>query len=140
MAGVNEPSNESVHADLPLPTAGELSDSKSRETVRIESPVQESTGNPPVSSPLLPASVMASLDSPASGLQKETPRVPSVPDPFLSAGETKDPQPRMEMPYVAPQSSSAALASAEKKPMLLWWILLGLSALILIIQIWTYIS
>ena len=44
------------------------------------------------------------------------------------------------MPYVGPQNFSAAVASAGKKPMLLWWILLGLSAMILIIQIWTYFS
>lgn len=139
MAGVNEPSNESVHADLPLPTAGESSDSKSGETVRIQLPVQESIGKRPVSSPPLAASVMASPDSPASRLKKETAQVPRVPNPFWSAGETKNPQPRIEMPYVAPQSSSATVTSAEKNPMLLWWILLGLSALILIIQIWTYI-
>jgi hypothetical protein len=88
----------------------------------------------------LSASVVASPDSPASGLKTETARVPPAPAPFPSAGETKNPEPRIEMPYVAPQNFSAAVASAEKKPMLLWWILLGLSAMILIIQIWTYFS
>ena len=66
--------------------------------------------------------------------------MPPAPDPFPSAGETKNPEPRIEMPYVAPQNVSAAVAFAGKKPMLLWWILLGLSAMILIIQIWTYFS
>jgi len=28
----------------------------------------------------------------------------------------------------------------ERNPMPLWWLLLGVSALILIIQIWTYLS
>ena len=140
MAGVNEPSDESVHVDLPHPTAGKSSDSMSRETVRIQLPVHESVDNPPISSMPLTASVTASLDSPASGLKKGTAGVPPVSDPCPSGGETKNPQPRVETPYVAPQNSSAAVASAGKKPMLLWWILLGISALILIIQIWNYIS
>ena len=140
MAGVNEPSDESVHVDLPHPTAGKSSDSISRETVRIQLPVHESVDNPPVSSTPLPASVMGSADSPADGLKKETARVSLVPDPLPPAAETKNPQPRIEAPYIAPQNPSAAVASAEKKPMLPWWILLGISALILIIQIWTYIS
>jgi hypothetical protein len=33
-----------------------------------------------------------------------------------------------------------AAAPAEKGSMLLYWVLLGVSALILIIQIWTYFS
>ena len=140
MAGLNEPNDESVHVDLPHPTAGKSSDSMSRETVRIQLPVHESVDNPPISSMPLTASVVASPDSPASGLKKEPARLPPAPAPFPSAGETKNPEPRIEMPYVAPQNFSAAVASAGKKPMLLWWILLGLSAMILIIQIWTYFS
>lgn len=140
MAGLNEPNEESVHVDLPLPTAGTSPDSKSGETVRSQLPVRERMGKSPVSLTPLSASVVASQDSPASGLKKETARVPPATDSFPSAGETKNPEPRIEMPYVAPQNFSAAVASAENKPMLLWWILLGLSAMILIIQIWTYFS
>jgi len=44
------------------------------------------------------------------------------------------------MPNVAPRNPSSAIAPAEKKPMLLYWILLGVSALILIIQIWIYLT
>jgi hypothetical protein len=140
MAGLNEPNDESVHVDLPLPTAGTSPDSKPRETVPSQLPVRERMGKSPLRSTPLSASVVASPDSPASGLKKETARVPPAPDPFPSAGETKNPEPRIEMPYVAPQNFSAAVESAGKKPMLLWWILLGLSAMILIIQIWTYFS
>ena len=139
MAGLNEPNDESVHVDLPLPTAGTSPDSKARETVRSQLPLRERMGKSPLSSMPLSASVVASSDSPASGLKKETARVPSAPDPFPSVGETKNPEPRTEMPCVASQNFSA-VASAEKKSMLLWWILLGLSATILIIQIWTYFS
>lgn len=136
MAGVNEPSEKSAQVDLPHPTAGESSDSISREAVRIQLPAHEPADNRPISSTPLPASV----DPPASGLKKEMPRVAAVPEPCPSTSETKNSQPRIETPAVAPQNSLPAVASEEKKPMLLWWILLGISALILIIQIWTYIS
>src|SRR5262249_18336912 len=101
MAGVNEPSDESVHVDLPHPTAGKSSDSniKSGETVRVQMPVPEPMVKPSVSSTPLSASVMNSADSPASGLKKETARVSLVPDPLPSADETKTPQPRTETPY-----------------------------------------
>jgi hypothetical protein len=44
------------------------------------------------------------------------------------------------MPHAAPQSASIALAPAEKGATPLCWVLLGISAIILIIQIWTYLS
>jgi hypothetical protein len=148
MAGPNEPNNETVRVDVPPPTPGKSADSniKSRETVRIQLPVREPMGKaplhtqteppppagsaaqdlhpsqfseavrPPSFSPRLPASVMPVPDFPASGLTKETMRVRLVPEPLIAAG------------------------LGEKSPMLLWWILLGVSALILIIQIWTYLS
>jgi hypothetical protein len=59
---------------------------------------------------------MPAPDFPATGLTKETLRVALVPERLIAAG------------------------SGEKSPMLLWWILFGVSALILIIQIWTYLS
>jgi len=46
----------------------------------------------------------------------------------------------MAMPNVVPQNPPIAVASTEKSSMLLYWMLLGISALILIIQIWTYFS
>jgi hypothetical protein len=46
---------------------------------------------------------------------------------------------RIPIPNVTPQNSLIALAARDKDSMLLWWILLGISALILIIQIWTYL-
>jgi len=45
------------------------------------------------------------------------------------------------MPHVVPQNALIdAAAAREKSATLLSWILLGVSALILIIQIWTYFS
>jgi hypothetical protein len=49
-------------------------------------------------------------------------------------------QPLVDMPQVSPQRPSIAVAAEEKNPMPLLWLLLGVSAVILIIQIWTYLS
>ena len=152
MASPNEPNNESVRIDLPLPTAEKSPDPniKPRETVRIQLPVREPLGKAPVHAPTEPrnppsfsplsASVMPAPESPSSGPKKETARIPLVPDPLPSAGQMKNTQSVIAMPDVAPRNPSSAIAPAEKKPMLLYWILLGVSALILIIQIWTYFS
>jgi len=151
MASPNEPNNESVRIDLPLPTAEKSPDPniKPRETVRIQLPVREPLGKAPVHAPTEPrnppsfsplsASVMPAPESPSSGPKKETARIPLVPDPLPSAGQMKNTQ-SVIMPNVAPRNPSSAIAPAEKKPMLLYWILLGVSALILIIKIWTYFS
>ena len=60
--------------------------------------------------------------------------------PDSPAAQMKKTEPLIAMPDVAAQNPSIALAPAEKNSMLLTWILLGVSALILIIQIWTYFS
>jgi hypothetical protein len=161
MAGLNEPNNETVRVDVPLATPGKSPDPniKSRETVRIQLPVREPTGKLPLHnptelappagsiaqdlhptqlSPPLSASVTPAPESPDSGPKKETLRVPLVSEPPVSQGRMKNPL--MPMPHVVPQSSLIAAASREKNSMLLWWILLAVSALILIIQIWTYLS
>jgi hypothetical protein len=77
---------------------------------------------------------MPAPDLPSSGPIKETVRIP------LSSVQTKKTQPLAAMPEVAPQIPSVAVAPVEKNPMPLLWLLLGVSALILIIQIWTYLS
>ena len=52
----------------------------------------------------------------------------------------KKTEPLIAMPDVTAEHPSIAAAPAEKNSMLLMWILLGVSALILIIQIWTYFA
>jgi hypothetical protein len=52
----------------------------------------------------------------------------------------KKTQPLIPMPAGASQSPSIAVAPEEKSPMTLLWVLFGFSAVILIIQIWTYFS
>ena len=161
MAGLNEPNNETVRVDVPLPTPGKSPDLniKSRETVRIQLPVREPMGKLPLHNPTEPpppagsagqdlhpsqfspplsVSVMPAPESPASGLKKETLRVPLVSEPLPSQGRMKNPL--IPMPHVVPQSSLIAAESREKSSLLLCWILLVVSVLILIIQIWTYLS
>jgi hypothetical protein len=84
----------------------------------------------------LPAPVATAPDS--SGLKKETLAVSDLSD--SPAAEIKKTEPLIAMPDVTAQDPSVAAAPAEKNSMLLMWILLGASALILIIQIWTYFS
>jgi hypothetical protein len=80
------------------------------------------------------ASVMPAPDLPSSGPIKETVRIP------LGSVQTKKTQPLVAMPEVVPQTPLVAVAPVEEKPMPLLWLLLGISAVILIIQIWTYLS
>jgi hypothetical protein len=61
-----------------------------------------------------------------------------MPEPLPSS--QKKTQPLIAMPQVAPQNPAIAVAPVEKSSMLLYWVLLGVSALILIIQIWIYFS
>jgi hypothetical protein len=55
----------------------------------------------------------------------------------------KKTQPLIAMPQITPQSASIAVAPTKKgegMTMPICWTLLGVSAVILIIQIWTYFS
>ena len=157
MAEPNEPKKETTR----IPVAPEVAEkppgpnAKSRDTVRIQLPLREPPVHiltepqpavqeggsqqffqPPQPPPVpLNAAVMPAPDLPSSGLIKETVRIP------LPTVQTKKTQPLVAIPEVAPhQSASIAVAAEERNPMPLWWLLLGVSALILIIQIWTYLS
>jgi hypothetical protein len=167
MAEPDQPKKETVRIELPLPPAPESPEGavKPRDTVRIQLPVRE-TENPPVNSSSAsgtgsavddissrnlapspkpasgPKSLSASLGpvpvSPPLGPKKETVRIPLMPEPLRSA--QKKTQPLIAMPEIAPQNPPIAVSPAENSSMLLYWVLLGVSALILIIQIWTYFS
>jgi hypothetical protein len=163
MAEPDQPKKETVRIQLPVPPPVKPPDPpvKPRETVRIQLPARETGGPPAGSSPQsapedvssakffappkpadAPRPLSASLRSaPASappGPKKETVRIPPIPEPLRSA--QKKTQPLIAMPEVAPQNTPVAVAPAEKSSMLLYWMLFGFSALILIIQIWTYFS
>ena len=156
MTEPNEPKKETTR----IPVAPQVREkppepnAKSRDTVRIQLPVREAPvhilteqqpavqkGGPPQffqppQPPPVPlnTTVTPAPDLPSSGPIKETVRIP------LPAVQTKKTQPLVAMPDVAPQSASIAVATKERNPMPLLWLLLGVSALILIIQIWTYLS
>jgi hypothetical protein len=140
MASPHEPKSETVRIGLPIPGAGKSPDQKVKETVRIQLPVREQQVTRPSFSSQLSASVMPAPDSPSLGPKKETTRVPLMPSPVSSAASIKNAQSVVAVPDIARQNSLVALERREKNRMLLWWILLLVSALILIIQIWTYLS
>jgi hypothetical protein len=143
-----------------------MADPDIKQTVRIQLPVREALGkarsdadagaasgenlassqfsrpvNPPSFSPPLSASVIPAPESPSSGPKKETARILPMPDPVPSASQMKDAQSVIAMPHVVSQNFLIDVAVArEKSATLLSWILLGVSAVILIIQIWTYFS
>ena len=93
---------------------------------------------PPAVSRPLSASVPLPPVSSESGPKKETVRIPLTPDPLRSSH--KKTQPLIAMPNVVSQNPPIAVAPVEKSSMRLYWVLLAMSALILIIQIWTYLS
>ena len=161
MAEPDHPKKETVRIELPPVTKPPDPSVKPRETVRIQLPVRE-TGGPPVPSspqsapedisstnffppakpPAATRPLSASVRPPPvpspSGPKRETVRIPLMPEPLRSA--QKKTQPLIAMPQTAPQNPPIAVAPVEKSSILLYWMLLGISALILIIQIWTYFS
>jgi hypothetical protein len=163
MAEPDQPKKETVRIHLPHPPVTNPSEPsvKPHETVRIQLPVRE-TGTSPVLSPSpsapenisstnflppptppaasrpLSASVGSPPIPPSSGPKKETVRIPLTPEPLRSS--QKKTQPLIAMPNVVSQNPPIAVAPVEKSSMLVYWMLLGMSALILIIQIWTYFS
>jgi len=156
MAEPNEPKKETTRISATSETAEKPPDSstKSRDTVPLpvpEPPVHIFVEPRPVPKPpvgpgsaqffqppqapvSLNASVMPAPDPPPSGLIKETVRIP------VRAVQMKKTQPLVAMPEKALQNPSIAVAPAEKNSMPLLWLLVGAAALILIIQIWTYLS
>ena len=90
-----------------------------------------------------PVPVTPLSGAPSSSPKKETARIarmPDLPSTPLPTVQMKKTQPLIAMPHAAPQGASIAVAPPEKSAMPLCWVLLGVSAIILIIQIWTYLS
>jgi hypothetical protein len=100
-----------------------------------------STNPSPAAQASMPVTTLS--DELSSGPKKETARIalmPDLPSEPLPRVQMKKTQPLIAMPHAAPQIASIAVAPAEKGSMPLCWVLLGVSAIILIIQIWTYLS
>jgi len=164
MAEPDQPKKETVRIQLPHPPVTKPSEPgvKPHETVRIQLPVRETGTSPIPSSSSLPSENISStnffpppkppavsrplsasvappppIPSP-SGPKKETVRIPVTPESLRSS--QKKTQPLIPMPNVVSQNPPIAVAPVEKNSMRLYWLLLVMSALILIIQIWTYFS
>jgi hypothetical protein len=96
--------------------------------------------------PATPPPVSAAPDLTLPELKKETARIPLMPEPPARpapAVQMKKTQPLIAMPHITPQSASIAVAptkEGEGITMPICWMLLGFSAVILILQIWTYFS
>ena len=136
MAGPNQSKKETAGIELPIPPPGRSPHPsiKPRETARIQLPVSESLDKEPVHTPTESQSNGGSADQDAASTEFFRPlEQPSASMP-LSASVKPAPD------STSSQDPSIAAAPAEKNSMLLMWILLGVSALILIIQIWTYFS
>ncbi len=130
---------------LPLqPPAEPSPDSKSTAQVLTSPEVFSSpSASPAFSADPLPVAQAPVPGGFSSSPKKETARIPRMPDPPskpLPTVQMKKTQPLIAMPHAAPQRASIAMAPAEKSVMPLCWVLLGVSAIILIIQIWTYFS
>jgi hypothetical protein len=156
----DQPKKETVRIQLPVPPPTKPAEPnlKPHETVRIQLPVRQTGGppapstqsadvsstnffpppKPPTSSRPLSGSVPPPPIPTGSGPKRETVRIPLTSEPLRSA--QKKTQPLIAMPSAVAQSAPIAVAPVEKSSMLLYWMLLGISALILIIQIWTYFS
>ena len=190
MADPNEPEKENVHIALPPQPVAKPpgTDTRSRDTVRIQLPPRQPSNKVPLSSPTeqpvppepppapsppplpvfspelptkipipepdpgTPPQVSAAPDLTSLGPKKETARIALMPEPPAKpapAVQMKKTQPLIAMPPITPQSASIAVAPTGKAkgsammdaiPMPTCWTLLGVSAVILIIQIWTYFS
>jgi len=137
MAGSNESTKETSAIEVSVPPSEKSPDPKlkARKSAQIQLPAHEAMDKTPVPI-LVPAPI------PAGGAHAEDPRhetgsVSHLAD--LTAAEMKKTPPPKAMSDAAAHDSSVA-AAPGKNSMLLIWLLLGFSALILIIQIWTYFS
>jgi hypothetical protein len=133
MAGPNRSKKETIGIELPVPPPERPLDPKIR--LPLREPMDKTPLPLPIPTPI-PGPVAHAPDS--SGLRKETVCVADMPD--SPVAEMKKIEPLIAMPDVTAQDPSIAAVPAEKNSMLLMWILFGVSLLILIIQIWTYLS
>lgn len=168
MDDFDQPNKENVDFELPPDVVAKPAavNQQPRDTVKIQLPPRPPSPLPPVipvvSPPRAapePVSILTEQDSgpfePKNEiarvevmpeLEKETARIPLVPEPPsrpLPNVQMKKTQPLIAMPEAAARNASIPVAPVEHSttiPMALCWTLLGVSAIILIIQIWMYFS
>jgi|ERR1041385_3362147 hypothetical protein len=136
MAEFDQPKKETVRIELPLlPLPNQPQPIiEPRETVRIQLPPHEMDGSSLSSQSSHEGILPTNLFPPPN------PPIPSKPLSKPLRASQKKTQSPVTLPQVAAQNRSIDAAAEEKSSMALYWLLLGLSALILIIQIWTYFS
>jgi hypothetical protein len=147
MADSIEPRKETVRIAIPR----KASSAPASETIRIDLPVRPPSPQrpmpPPSGTTLMPPDSIVI----ASGPKKETVRIGLLSGPPEASVQLKKTQPLPRMPEAVPSGMPLNIVpqpepdfseqpAASGIPGGLWWLLLGLSALILLIQIWTYFS
>ena len=159
--GGDTQSRDTVRIQLPprQPSNKATLRSPTEPSVPLKAPAAPSPPLPPVFSPEPPTKVLTPEPSPgvpppvsaapdltSPGPKKETARIALMPESPARPAPTvqmKKTQPLIAMPHITPQSASIAVAPTEKaegSAMPICWTLLGVSAVILIIQIWIYFS
>jgi hypothetical protein len=135
MAEPDQPRKETVRIELPHPPVPSSSrpDAEDISSTNFFPPPNPPAVSRPLSAPVRPPPIPSPL-----GPKKETVRIPLMPEPLRSA--QKKTQPLIATPNVVPQNPPIAVAPVQKSPILLYWMLLAIAALILLIQIWTYFS
>jgi hypothetical protein len=146
IAGVDLPTHPP--STVPAPPAGSLDSAKVVNPPRFSPPSLPSPAfslKPPSASNPMASSSADSLPGP----KKETARIAVLPHPRLTAlpaVQMKKAPPLVAMPEITLQTAALTVAMKDTSamvdaiPMPLCWMLLGVSTVILIIQIWTYIS
>jgi hypothetical protein len=140
--GLRQPSDKRIPAE-PSPVlepASQVLTSPEVFPLRPEPPPPSTKPSPAVQAPVPVTPVPGALSSSPKNETARIARMPDLPSKPLPTVQMKKTQPLIAMPHAAPQSASIALAPAEKGATPLCWVLLGISAIILIIQIWTYLS
>ena len=158
MADSAEPKKETVRIMVPTQTGEPMqTGAPKRETVRIQLPSRPPANVPGDAGPAA-AALPSSISSPPLTPKKETARITVLPDPPVKPTvQMKKTQPLIDLPppgapsisvNVAPETiapsemvaSPGLMRTLDDVPMPLCWALLGISAVILLIQIWSYFS
>src|SRR5439155_1401553 len=129
MAETNEPKKETVRIKLPPRHASSASNSDSgpRDTIRINLPSRVPSG-------LSASSQTFKPPPPPPSAAARAPVLPGLGQPPITA-----PEPITDTAPISIEAESASDA-IESIPVPLCWALVGVSALIFIIQVWTYFS
>jgi hypothetical protein len=155
MADPNEPKKETVRiAVSPQPNSPPSAPAELRETMRIHLPTRP-PANPlsaPADSPSPTRAATAAMPVPMTppAPKKETAHITVLPHPQPKPGvQMKKAQPLIDLPTMKTPATTVTLTREpalkpqlriDQIPMPLCWTLLAVSATILILQIWNYLS